>query len=781
MRLGFLRIADEILQMYAQLTAIAREFNFPSTAGVCLYLHVVDNGMTFTPRVSDESWQLLWTHLLDHTSSSHTGLPIGGRLEFDIDRRQARWYEPWLASSQRLSAEIAPHESRHRHVDSKTDEDDDTGSIAPQAKTHVPRKLSLVDNFDTMSVRSLRGPRQRPSVIGAHAAARPAPEGLTQFALAPIEQADEPKSAKLALESRVQQWRKSASSKPTPLAAMGQTSLEPANMPNAVDVPEVVGLDVLNFEDFAWSVSSAGPPSDVTRSPAGGWFSPIPSVHMDRRVEGSVLLTPTTVSSLGPADYNLALSPISYMERLPSPDLAWRMFDDVPLTPTTLSSTGPEDYELSWSPLAADAFCVHSPDLAWRMMDDVPPTPTTVSSTGPEDYEISWSPLAADAFYIHSPDLAWRMMEDVPPTPTTASSMGPPSWPASPAPQFRPLSPDLAARVMWSAPATPVEASFAHWAAHPHDTRTLHVASPAIRTSTVQHTGYPHFRLYPAVVRQARVREARAPGYPFFEVYPAAYPTFDLYPALAGGRQTSRLAGVKLSASYPHFEICRFGVSLYRYPLMSFADATLYPDFEIYPGHQHLKNAKATTPRSASTVEYPWMDIYSPMPPAGPIRRPGVAAVYSFFDLYPASTPIKVVDAHPFGYPYFQLYNSIAPAFVKRPGAPTAYPFFDLYPIPVKATSVTVLLAPMAYPRFNLYPAPFVFGKTQPVVMGVRVNYPKFDLYPTSESPISVRSVSVQLVPFAYPAVFVCSCSLFFVFCPGLTLLQTRRCSTSRT
>jgi hypothetical protein len=190
------------------------------------------------------------------------------------------------------------------------------------------------------------------------------------------------------------------------------------------------------------------------------------------------------------------------------------------------------------------------------------------------------------------------------------------------------------------------------------------------------------------------------------------------------------------------------------------SDATLYPNFEVYPGHRYLKDAMTTSPGSASTVEYPWMSIYAPMPPAEPIRPPGVAAAYPFFDLYPAFAPIKVVDVHPFGYPYLQLYNSVAPAFVQRPGVPTAYPFFDLYPAPVKASSVNVLLAPMAYPRFDLYPAPYVFGKPQPVVTDVRVIYPKFDLYPAAGSPFSTHGVPVLLATFVYPAVFICSFSL---------------------
>jgi hypothetical protein len=38
--------------MYGQLTAIAREFNFPSPVGLCLYLHVTEQGISIARRIS---------------------------------------------------------------------------------------------------------------------------------------------------------------------------------------------------------------------------------------------------------------------------------------------------------------------------------------------------------------------------------------------------------------------------------------------------------------------------------------------------------------------------------------------------------------------------------------------------------------------------------------------------------------------------------------------------------------------------------------------------------
>lgn len=71
--------------MYAQLGAIAREFNFPNIVGISLYMHVDEAGTLFTPRISEESWGILWGHLFEpNAPSPNGGLPISGRIEFDI-------------------------------------------------------------------------------------------------------------------------------------------------------------------------------------------------------------------------------------------------------------------------------------------------------------------------------------------------------------------------------------------------------------------------------------------------------------------------------------------------------------------------------------------------------------------------------------------------------------------------------------------------------------------------------------------------------------------------
>jgi hypothetical protein len=208
--------------MYAQLTAIAREFNFPSTAGLCLYLHYSVGGVVVTPRISDEVWLSIWSGALEQQAhppahSIMSQLNISARIEFDIDIHRARWYPIWLASSRKTASDatVTPEMSRpqsisHSRFNSRTtniDEPaefnlDDISAAQPYKVPtptfrHVPKKLSLVDRFDASPLTALK--QSEPHV------------------LSPIVQEDEPKSAKHALERRVHSWIAGSSGKPSQL------------------------------------------------------------------------------------------------------------------------------------------------------------------------------------------------------------------------------------------------------------------------------------------------------------------------------------------------------------------------------------------------------------------------------------------------------------------------------------------------------------------------------------------------------------------------------------
>ncbi|KAG7449172.1 uncharacterized protein BT62DRAFT_992258 [Guyanagaster necrorhizus] len=409
--------------LYGQLTAIAREFNFPSTTGLCVYLHYSSDDITLTPRVSDETWGLLWNHLLDGTPPSQK-LPIGGKIEFDIDLRQARWYSAWLFPSQREPVDIPissvpstaaahlRHESRTTSV-----EDRHPDSPSPRQPTtlmprHVPRNLSLVDRLDTMTIRSIAKPR---SLLTP-----PANKASTSQMLSPIHQVEEPKSANENLETRVKSWRASASLEPTPLAAKGQTSLEPANMPNNLTLDD--GLmptreEELKLEDFSWSVSSQGPGDYEPGSPLS--CPRLPSIHIANRMEGSVCLTPTDCTSFGPSDYTL--SPLSTASLLlPSPDIALRMLEEVPLTPSTATSWGPPSV---YPPSPTSDFHAPSLDIGERHSFSRPVTPSTATSWGP----VSWPPSPMSPVRPLSIHIADRNGDvSRPDTPSTATS-----WDAS--------------------------------------------------------------------------------------------------------------------------------------------------------------------------------------------------------------------------------------------------------------------------------------------------------------------------------------------------------------
>lgn len=439
--------------LYGQLTAIAREFNFPSTTGLCIYLHYSSEGIILTPRVSDETWGLLWNHLFDGTSTSQK-LPIGGKIEFDIDLHQARWYSAWLFPSQREPVDIPissvpsttvaahlRHESRatsvedrpfDKHPDSPSSRQASTRLTTPMSR-HVPRNLSLVDRLDTMTIRPIAKPR---SLL------TPPPNGAsTPQMLSPIHQVEEPKSAKENLENRVKSWRASASLQPTPLAARGQTSLEPANMPNNLALDDGLiptGEEELNLEDFTWSVSSQGPGDYEPGSPLS--CPRLPSIHIANRMEESVCLTPTDCTSFGPSDYTL--SPLSMASfRLPSPDIALRMLEEVPLTPSTATSWGPPSV---YPPSPTSDFHAPSLGIGERLSFSRPVTPSTATSWGPASWPSSPISLARP-LSIHIADRNGDVSR--PATPSTATSWGAPlSFPPSPTTPFYVATPDVGHR-----------------------------------------------------------------------------------------------------------------------------------------------------------------------------------------------------------------------------------------------------------------------------------------------------------------------------------------------
>ncbi|KIY49213.1 hypothetical protein FISHEDRAFT_72558 [Fistulina hepatica ATCC 64428] len=364
------RLAQGILlplfpTIYGQLTAIAKEFNFPSTTGLCLYLHVSDNGISASPRISDDSWPLIWGHVFEPNFVSSLQARTTRSYQF-LDTRLARWFsqptrEP--ASSRQLSGDIlslrkesadvpssvfsaAPslyhtHEGSmsHREAESRTSlwGDDPARQPVNSRHRHAPRMLSLVDKVER---RGNHWPRR--SVTGNATIASP-PELLSSlgapFVMArdaspvldiegsatTIRLIDEPHPRTLAssLDHKVRSWRASSIVMDEPTEDV---------VPESERTPPVVVLEPLDLEEFSWSVSSLGPPTPIHVELDDGYDNE--SLDLGHRAQGSVALTATTATSWGPVHLP---TPPPGIERYPTPDIAHRMIEDSPLTPLTAS------------------------------------------------------------------------------------------------------------------------------------------------------------------------------------------------------------------------------------------------------------------------------------------------------------------------------------------------------------------------------------------------------------------------------------------------------------
>lgn len=606
-------------QLYGQLTAIAREFNMPSTAGLCVYLQLQDNGTSvLTPRISDESWPLLWGHFFlgdEHIPPLPPhGLPISGRIEFDIDVRRAKWFNTWIghpvrerAESEAISREpsVLP---AHWRSDSRTtlfaseqmvEESPSPPDINQPMATmssrptlrHLPRPL-LLERRDASSVRSFsRHPSRAPSISHdlpspeppvQNASAHLAEPIFVPNALSPVvQEQEEPQTAKRAeLDSLVLQWRQSSvvGATSTALAAAGQLSLDPVNMPAGTDVE-------LDFNDFAWSISSAGPPLESPLSPH--WPEPLPSVHLQGRLQGSVCLTPSVCTSFGPPDYDFPESPVSCVSRRPSPDLGMRMLDFVSLTPTTATSWGPDELP---SPMSGEYDLLYrapSVDIGVRGMGSRPVTPSTATSWGPPD-----SPLIIpdSPVYVRTPDVGERVFSRLE--------------------VIRPRAPVFPYYSAWST--QPWDHVWPYQVHNPMSSERLElpIQGPDIRDKALLPEWPDFVALYPsepAMERSAAnkcqaVSLAAPTGYPILEIYPPVYPhTLDyIYPVQQ--LQEPSLQEKDHSPDIPASNRCGKDVLLPE-----------WPDFAaLYPSGSQTERAGANKCQSlpSPTVDYPFFNIY---------------------------------------------------------------------------------------------------------------------------------------------------------------------------
>ncbi|KAJ1308649.1 hypothetical protein OPQ81_004343 [Rhizoctonia solani] len=383
----------------AQLGTIAKEFNLPSTTGLCLYLHLPD--APEAPRITDDVWPILWGRYLHSSDDSlPMGLPVAGRVQFDIDTTAARWYPMWFAHVSRK--ELVPELARTIPTSPRSPR----GVVStPSDATRVqkaPRPLALV-------------PRQEP-MPGVQIDSGPSPVPSPSKAVPPV--------ANKETVEKVRRWSELVTPEPAtlqPSPPAGESAVLPLNdsdthatRSTTVGEPEIEP-EPLNLDDFQWSITSAGPSSPGSFITTAS--SRVPSIHILERVEGSVVLTPTTATSWGPHyDSEVELEPELEPEwHVRSPDVGERAEGSVLLTPSTATSWGaPLSYPPTPAQWAAMHELVRSPDLG-----------------GARRGKSEWHALMDHI--IRTPDLGRRAEGSVLLTPSTATTWGPPSvYPVTP-------------------------------------------------------------------------------------------------------------------------------------------------------------------------------------------------------------------------------------------------------------------------------------------------------------------------------------------------------------
>ncbi|THH15497.1 hypothetical protein EW146_g4987 [Bondarzewia mesenterica] len=777
--------------MYGQLTVIAREFNFPSIAGLCVYLHLTENGLHATPRISDETWPLLWSHLLEARSPTLQiqQLPVCGRVEFDIDLNKARWYDAWVSSSRRhvmdLPVSAAPSIS-HGRGDSKTtfledqlpDEPSESLSVlftrtpVPGSR-HVPRKLSLIDRLDTNSIGS--------GLISNTARIEDSTETR---ALAPIVQGKEPKLVTKDLESRVKSWRASSSVVPTPLAATGQTSLDPVHMPN--DFPlneslmsaEAAQEGELNLDDFAWSVSSFGPATyDDIDSPMS--WDRIQSVHLDRRLEGSVLLSPSTATSFGPDDDLISL--VSFASRRPSPDIALRMLEDVPPTPSTATSWGPP---LDYPPSPVTVPRAPSVDLACRSMFSRPGTPTTATSWGPSSWPAT--PRHYDDHSSHiSLDVGERGGWSQPVTPLTATSWGAPlSYPPSPSIPEPIPTPDAGQRAFDPAsphPANSFESLFPY--SHAEESTTWHHVWPFNReeirdSNRSMNAGQRAIDLalqHPRDSSEFMLPYHSDDNFAWHHVWPFNREEIrDSNPSMDAGqrvfdsapqhpRDTSEFVFpyYKPDESSAWHHVWPFNREEIRESSRNSDTSQLPFVFPYYRPEDKSVWQHVWPFNGDQTAEIPKVQVNSELDQHSMTHASSIGSLFSLTSRCLVLRKVLYSEGR-LVYPYFRVQHGIRALLSREYPAldiyPPAYPNFEIYPghvvsardyelinVQLVASYPTLVIYPAVYPDFEVYPghvcvADMDFGplyapvtaasNVRPLPVKLSAQYPSFNLYP---------------------------------------------------
>ncbi|GJJ07453.1 hypothetical protein Clacol_001655 [Clathrus columnatus] len=734
--------------LYGQLTAIAREFNMPSTTGLCVYLQLQENSNpTFNPRISDETWQILWASYFSDDRppsqiSSH-GLPVCGRIEFDIDLKRAKWYNTWMGFTARDSegisreASIVPShwrgESRTSFFHPEMNLNTDDNSSPPQdtpfnpVRRQGPRPL-ILENRESLHRRS----SSRNSIqnifhdLADHENNLPAlsssaaPQVFVPNALSPmVQELEETQSSKNEeLNNIVKKWRESsiiASSAPPDKEVLIQPSLDPTPPPSGLDVELKLDLN-----DYSWSISSAGP----LPSPASpGWPEKLPSIHLADRMQVSRCNTPTTCTSNGPAsEYGDIPDSQSYC--LPSPDIGWRVLDFVPLTPSTCTTSRPEDL---LSPVFSRPLSrISSVDIGVRATGSVPTTPLTCTTWGP-DVEAELSPSLSDhSFENLSVDVAMRRKGSAPLTPSIVTSWGPADTPVltldSPThlplldlDEFDNFEDEIIRDSCWPHiwPYTQslvlnLQVPWLHvWPyvqyTVPNSGPTSSQFSDIVKLSLEQ---YPDLKgLYSLEIKESTlldnklVLHNRAPSYPVLQIYSPVYPhnLLELYPDIYDTASATEkiIPDTQLVPSLP-YPFLQIYPSIYPLNLMD-----LYPEIphQIFDKAQAVtldhvtSNLRRTLPKVIDSSGYPFFDIY-PSIQSSVGNNEGIQALFSNGE-HPTHEAL---------YPQFDIYPFVYPFCLEE-----IYPGMDMN-LDSFSESEAIAFSCTEYPLFSLYPTVYPFN-----------------------------------------------------------------------
>ncbi|KZT59481.1 hypothetical protein CALCODRAFT_493623 [Calocera cornea HHB12733] len=794
--------------LFQQLSAIAKEFNFPSTAGLCCYVLYNEKGMSFAPRVTDDSWMVLWRRYLipDDYATSPQDFPVIGHIEFDIDVQKAKWYDAWLRAHRRMTAiPRTMTTSISSQPDAWEEEQYQDPPEATPVKEPAPKRLSLLDKRGVSSLSIQAVSRKQSIESSSRTMVEPAPRVEVLPTIVDHRFADANAEAPIPrdVNDRIRKWRdESAPASPAnfllgnePYGFVDLSTVEfqyePVHEPYpAAPTSEHLENDgeqevehELNLDEFTWSISSAGPPIDL--SPP---TTPRSSVIEEWTVEDPTMLSPSVIAtSWGPP------SPLDWPDSpssgtvIYSPDLAWRMVENVPWTPRArLLSPHPSRISTNFDADNAALSTGASSPLPEELRPVVWPyceVPTFAAGSsrwaiGEQHlYAQEQRRLATSQAYGFF-DLYRAVYPFLEPYPALACAGH--ANPPPPDPFDRPDNSSFgwpymkatmgdeglaAARSAVSTPAT-----------------TTHQSNMWPRSVDAFAQGWPY------TSGPKKISIAIESRYPLLTIYKSVYPHVEVYPSVH--RKNSTLTPSFSRLQYPHFDI--YPVIVSSIPTVRqtappmFVSASQYPSFDLYPAVDSASNNAVLVGSRSNIVvalhpPYPFMEIYAPAYPnlriypeqstcmADP--RMGMAqnlSIYPDIIIYPAVAVARAASndmrstseptAPSMRYPWLVIYASVYPHVVAYPELQprmASRTTFDMdvslwnrYPYSAQRIYAPVYPENLAiYPETDGHrwiitaPSPtaaessirVALGHRYPYIQVYATQYPHIELYPTAQ------------------------------------------------